>query len=850
MFSGYNDNFPYSKYTDLLARGFPKWTKIRKDPNSIGRQFLNVFGLMLQDVEVFLDAAFKDQYIESANEVANIDHIYKVHIGDITKSKHNTIIGDSNQLKEVATMMEFYSDSGHVCIIDYDRDIIYLRNQYSSVTVNGVEYDNVQVHTVWNVFDSFALLLGMARRPMETNSELKQRILDCFKYPGNSTKLGLIRALGKELGLIHREIWEDTEPYFTIDSDSAIPETIIVNGSSLHASQYEEDETSYKIYPRISAFYRDDMRYDLHGVHIDADNRLVLNDDTEDGYALTGIIYPSNLKQWTDADIVATGDVEIDIVGMEYETIGENSSLVLHRNIGQNPITSLVTGPIRLLIRMRAGAEVPVLESVILHYEHSTCEVEYIYGIDINSFSDSAFRQSLYNDDGMPSRKLLQYVDELNKVVPITWGRWKWDESYWDIIDKNLLGLEVLPNRWDPQLGEVPNIYSQTGIGDNLDCRLKFDDSWHPMIHSGRYFISTTHTLTCTDATIGSTPVSMVSVEDQDPEFITITDAARKTYKVMYVDRDKVYFIPRIQSGSQVNVTYMTPHYIYIDRDTITDPGPVSEIVLNQQPRQGAPVIVIGKDSNGKTKLLRHVAFLDEDGVSIVNTEEIAGTGSNIIYLTYDSPVDLTVNGVDVSPLSIDRNKVWLPYTVSNVEYVTATYKLADSFTVSGNTVTLSDNYTDVTIYYERSNDKTYYEHEDITFNPVESHITDSFLYITAAVPTAHSIRANAFPDAIRNNGVDYAIIHVDVFDRWGNPVCNKEVTVASVSLARDDTGTTISPGTVTPVSTYYNRHSFRYVGPDPEDIPGDPATRKIPCTATITFQCESITTAVSIRVR
>jgi len=79
VFEGYNEKFPYSYVTEKLVEGFPSWTKVRKDPNSIGQQFLNVFGLMMEEVERYLDESLNNQYIGSAN-IGEVDWVYKLNI--------------------------------------------------------------------------------------------------------------------------------------------------------------------------------------------------------------------------------------------------------------------------------------------------------------------------------------------------------------------------------------------------------------------------------------------------------------------------------------------------------------------------------------------------------------------------------------------------------------------------------------------------------------------------------------------------------------------------------------------------------------------------------------------------
>src|SRR5690606_24625618 len=102
-------------------------------------------------------------------------------------------------LKEITNLHDFYaSNDSYIYIIDYDENIIYFRENYDEVVIkekvikenydfvviNEKLYRNLLPHHVWNVFDEFALLLNLRRRELETNEELKERILDVFRFPG------------------------------------------------------------------------------------------------------------------------------------------------------------------------------------------------------------------------------------------------------------------------------------------------------------------------------------------------------------------------------------------------------------------------------------------------------------------------------------------------------------------------------------------------------------------------------------------------------------------------------------------------------------------------------------------
>ena len=203
----------------------PQWMKMAKDPSSVGAQFLNVFGFEFDDVEEYLNSIIDNQYIETA-DIGQIDITYKVPLAlpivldmqeiDSVIAKKDDI---DHQFRVVFTLREFYrTDEENKAILDRDAGVIYLRpsdllmegdlliNPFDSVEVNGTAHYEYTLHHIWNAFDEFGLLLGIERLFAERNADFKERILDVFRKPGNSTKQGLINAISRELGVDDEEV--------------------------------------------------------------------------------------------------------------------------------------------------------------------------------------------------------------------------------------------------------------------------------------------------------------------------------------------------------------------------------------------------------------------------------------------------------------------------------------------------------------------------------------------------------------------------------------------------------------------------------------------------------------------
>lgn len=208
-----------TKFTENMQSMLPQWMKMAKDPNSVGAQFLDSFGMEYKEVEGYLSECLNNQYIGQTN-IGDIDFCYKVPVAlpkvlDIGELSINVqLIQDEKHYYtiQVNTLKEFYESSESAVIIDRQEGYVYINPvdslmeknimaPFEYVTIDGTNHFEYSIHHIWNVFDEFGLLLGIRRLPAERNAVFKERILDIFKNPGNSTKSGLQNAIARELGI-------------------------------------------------------------------------------------------------------------------------------------------------------------------------------------------------------------------------------------------------------------------------------------------------------------------------------------------------------------------------------------------------------------------------------------------------------------------------------------------------------------------------------------------------------------------------------------------------------------------------------------------------------------------------
>lgn len=214
-----------SKFTEQMQSMLPQWMKMAKDPNSVGAQFLNVFGLEFDDVREYLDIVMSNQYIGTA-DIGQIDITYKVPLAlpiVLDMEAVDEIYAEKDEVVSFYriknTLREFYmADNENKAILDREAGLVYLRpaaalmegdlllQPFDHVVVNGTTHYEYSLHHIWNAFDEFGLLLGIERLFGERNEPFKQRILDVFRKPGNSTKQGLTNAISRELGIEFKDV--------------------------------------------------------------------------------------------------------------------------------------------------------------------------------------------------------------------------------------------------------------------------------------------------------------------------------------------------------------------------------------------------------------------------------------------------------------------------------------------------------------------------------------------------------------------------------------------------------------------------------------------------------------------
>lgn len=245
-------NSTFQETTRKMIKRLPTWFKIRRNPvQSIGAYFLEVFGLEMIDVENMLKYAGEQTHIATLDP-NQLCTIYKVDLPHNLSDEDMFAIESDGMALELSPNLShflkppyFLSEEemiyhNNMFIVDYKEKVLYTRRSFEekkdapygkvwiSIHKNKEEepwYKQecaLSSHKLWDFYDEFGLLLDLTRLKGESNEAFKERILDVFKNPSNSSKEGLANGIARELGIRKNMVWEDTT------KDLIIKDTMVI----------------------------------------------------------------------------------------------------------------------------------------------------------------------------------------------------------------------------------------------------------------------------------------------------------------------------------------------------------------------------------------------------------------------------------------------------------------------------------------------------------------------------------------------------------------------------------------------------------------------------------------------
>jgi len=282
-------------------------------------------------------------------------------------------------------------------------------------------------HQIFNSFDELALLVSLERDPYESNADFKERLAGFWANNPNSSRQGLIGALSSEFGL---------GSYNTIDKRffwlSHRP--IIASGVTVYLDEVEQT-------PQLLSYETTPEGWE------DIPNASGLFSDADDGWIIwqrdDGLY--SNLLEFVAAPTGSYVTVEYSFEegGRVHTIVDGDQDLDL-----QDPIYGL--------------------DGIWKCYAYQTPDPT--SHVVVNSLNDEDY---LYNEDnglvdgnGLPTQLLKRIVALMQEASPISWGRFVWDEAYYQDDPES---IETLPSLYDADIsgyvteGTTPDF--QSGVG-------------------------------------------------------------------------------------------------------------------------------------------------------------------------------------------------------------------------------------------------------------------------------------------------------------------------------------------------------------------------------------------------
>lgn len=176
---------------------FPRWMDIRKRKDtSIGGKLLLSYMEEHKDFQIaledYIDSYFLINYIGKEHEI--LERVYIVQVGDIDISTTRILNIENIGITDIGKI--FYQNTKSYCLYQNGYLIISIDNlpedRYLNYEVDGYFYTGTfEEKHLWNIFDEFALFLGLTRFDGENNKFLLNRCLQVFQNPANSTETGI-----------------------------------------------------------------------------------------------------------------------------------------------------------------------------------------------------------------------------------------------------------------------------------------------------------------------------------------------------------------------------------------------------------------------------------------------------------------------------------------------------------------------------------------------------------------------------------------------------------------------------------------------------------------------------------
>jgi len=279
-----------------------------------------------------------------------------------------------------------------------------------------------QLHEVFNEFDRFGLLLGLKRLSGEYNALYKWRLLDVFVHRANSTYLGLIYGVTRELGL---EVVEALQ--IIPDSSLVFPAIVFEDTKCILYSDY----TTETILEEFDRFEVDGGSFTIQELvnNINATGLFTATilDSLAGDRAMT-IFSQTSLEQIVSEELSGKGStIKLDHENLLKDTVSISSLNLTERVQSELELTSagryyidLEHGIVLTTIAPEPGAAIRYKwrnDNFIV-----SASPVIIHNLQSEGFKSKIFEQIDEETYGIPTTLGADQINELLSVFPAGWG--------------------------------------------------------------------------------------------------------------------------------------------------------------------------------------------------------------------------------------------------------------------------------------------------------------------------------------------------------------------------------------------------------------------------------------------
>lgn len=279
-----------------------------------------------------------------------------------------------------------------------------------------------QIWTVFNEFDRHGLLLGLKRLKEERNASYKWRLLDVFVRRANSTYLGLIYGVTRELGL------EVTEALQIIpDSSLAFPAVVFKDTKCTLYSNYIT-ETVIEEFDRFEvdggSFTIQELVDNINATGLFTATIL----DSIAGDRAMTIFNQTSLEQIVAEELSGKGSrIKLDHENLVENTVSISSANLIERVQSELELTSAGRYYIDLEHGIILTTVAPEPGSAIRYKWRNDNFIVSASPVIIHNLQSEGFKPKIFEqlDDetyGLPTTLGADQINELLSVFPAGWG--------------------------------------------------------------------------------------------------------------------------------------------------------------------------------------------------------------------------------------------------------------------------------------------------------------------------------------------------------------------------------------------------------------------------------------------